>query len=471
MKQLLLHAGVSKMTLALLDNDVLSDLAVEYAGEEDIVGRVYRGVIKNVVPSLNGMFIDIGIGRNAFLRAKDISSNEPHTEGRAVLVQVEKDSTETKGPLVTEKISFAGEYAVALTDTEYIGISKKIQDESKRRSLRNYARDIYPAGIGLIVRTAAENAKEEDFKKDITTLVNNMTTVKRRFKLGKEPALLYRDGDLLVRSIRDYMMGQDIESFIVDDKDAYDRLCQLAEGMDPGLADKILLYKERENLLRHFCVEEQISQLFSRVVPLSNGGSLVIDYTEALTVIDVNSGSFRGNKIPHEELAFLINKAAAYEIARQIRLRGIGGIIMIDFIDMKKKKEQYELLDILRAAVRSDRVKTVVCGMTSLGLVEITRKRTKHRIWEYYFDSCPVCHGTGRILSAKSVADNIMEELKNRRSSGPLKNDLEIRCNTEVAHILKQTESELLLKNIVGRSVVVTGEPSFAREVYTLLSI
>lgn len=470
MKQLLLHAGVSKMTLALLDNDILSDLAVESAGEEDIVGRVYRGVIKNVVPALNGMFIDIGIGRNAFLRTKDISSNEPHTEGRAVLVQVEKDSTETKGPLVTEKISFAGEYAVALTDTEYVGISKKIQDESKRQSLRNYARDICPAGIGLIVRTAAENAKEEDFKKDITALVNNMMTVKRRFKLGKEPALLYRDGDLLVRSIRDYM-GQDIESFIVDDKNAYDRLLQLAEGMDPGLTDKILLYKEQENMLRHFHVEEQISQLFSRVVPLSNGGSLVIDYTEALTVIDVNSGSFRGNKIPHEELAFLINKTAAYEIARQIRLRGIGGIIMIDFIDMKRKKEQYELLDILRAAVRSDRVKTVVCGMTSLGLVEITRKRTKHRIWEYYFDSCPVCHGTGHVLSAKSVADKIMEDLKNRRSKGTLKNDLEIRCNTEVAHVLKQTESELLLKTIAGRSVVVTGEPSFAREVYTLLSI
>lgn len=470
MKQLLLHVRPDQTVLALLDNDILSDLFVERAGEEDIVGRVYKGIIKNVVPSLNGMFVDIGIGRNAFLRTRDTLKGASRTEGSAVLVQVEKDSTETKGPLVTEKISFAGRYAVALFGTSYIGISKKITDENKRNFLRSHAAAICQKGTGLIVRTAAETAGEEDFKKDLASLSRMMDVVTKRAAIEKGPALLYRDGDLAVKSLRDYLTG-DVERILVDDKDTWQRLSSMAEEETNISKDRILFYNERESLFKYFHVEEQIHALFERNVPLPSGGSLVIDYTEALTVIDVNSGSFRSKGIPHDQLAFLINKDAAFEIARQIRLRGIGGIIMVDFIDMEKKEEKDKLLHILRSEVRKDHVKTVVLGMTSLGLVEMTRKRTTKRLWQYYYDTCPACGGTGRILSAGAAADRILEDLENRRRSGPFKTDLEIRCQKDVKKVLENSPFKERLAKTALRDVTITEEPNFTRDTYTILSV
>ena len=248
-----------------------------------------------------------------------------------------------------------------LAGSGYIGISKKITDESKRNLLRRHAKEICPAGMGLIVRTAAEAAGEEEFKRDLASLRRTMEVVEKRYLLEKGPALLYRDGDLAVKSLRDYLT-RGVERILVDDREVWKRLSQMAEEEQDMSPDRILFFEERESLFQYFHVDSQIRQLFERVVPLPSGGTLVIDYTEALTVIDVNSGSFKGKGIPHDELAFLINRSAALEIARQIRLRGIGGIIMIDFIDMEKKEEKEKLVHILQAAVREDRVKTVVCG-------------------------------------------------------------------------------------------------------------
>lgn len=468
MKQLLLSVRAEISTLAFLDNGVLDDLIVESSDDEDIVGRVYKGVIKNVVPPLNGMFVDIGIGRNAFLRTKDIVLKQPHTEGSSILVQVEKDSTETKGPLVTEKVSFAGRYAVALWGSEYIGISKKIRDESIRSRLKRYAAEICPSGFGLIVRTAAESISGEVFKNDLMSLRHMAEIVTRRFKLEKGPCLLYRDGDLAVKSVRDYL-SDDVDSLIVDDQKTWERLHTMAQDELPAYAEKIKLYDNKDVLFSKFHVKEQMEALFLRSVPLESGGSLVIDYTEALTVIDVNSGSFRNKNIPHDELAFLINKSAAHEIVRQIRLRGIGGIIIIDFIDMKKTEEKEELLHILQREAGKDRVKTVVCGMTSLGLVEMTRKRTSHRLWEYYFDICPYCHGNGKVLSVKAAAERIMEDLESRRKAGPFKDEIEIRCNKDVADFLKSADLRNRLFKIAGHAVSLEGDSMIGREIYSIL--
>ena len=400
------------------------------------MGRVYKGVIRNVVPSINGMFIDIGIGKNGFLRTKDILSKEPHTEGASVLVQVEKDSTETKGPLLTEKISFAGKYAVALLATNYIGISKKIRSEEKRASLRAMARDICPSGMGAIVRTAAEKAETEELRRDLSALSAVGEIVSRRFKVEKAPKLLYRDGDLAVKSLRDYMTP-DVESLITDNRPTFQRL-------------------------------RQMKALFDREVPLPSGGSLVIDYTEALTAIDVNSGSFQGN-MPHGELAFLLNQSAVKEIARQIRLRGIGGIILIDFIDMERKSQEARLVELLKEEVRKDRVKTVVCGMTSLGLVEMTRKRTVHRLWQNYYETCPLCHGQGRILSAESVAQQIIEDLERQKSRAPFRSGILIRCEKEVAHRLHAPDMQARLESLVHHDVIIEDNGSMMREEYSIL--
>ncbi len=466
MKQLLLHVTPEEMVLAVLEEGRLSDISIEKTEETDLVGRIYKGVIKNVVPSINGMFIDIGVGRNAFLRSKDILAKTPHTEGATVLVQVEKDSTDTKGPLVTEKISLAGKYAVALLGTGYIGVSKKIRSEEKRKELRDTASRLSPAGMGAIVRTAAENADAAAFGEDIQNLADMAGIVSRRYKVEKAPALLYRDGDLAVRCLRDYD-ASDIESLWIDDKETFARISQMGEGAFP--AEKIHHYTGRAPLFTEFHVDKEIQALFEREVALPSGGSLVIDYTEALTAIDVNSGSFKGN-MPHSELAYLINRSAVPEIARQIRLRGIGGIIMIDFIDMEKKSQQNELVQLLKEEVRKDRVKTVVCGMTSLGLVEMTRKRTVHRLWQNYYDTCPLCKGEGRILSAEAMAGKILEDLRNRSAQGYFKNDLLIQCEKEVAKLLSQEEWSAKLKNLVHHEVTVEDSGNPHREVYMVLS-
>ncbi len=466
MKQLLLHVTPEEMVLAVLEEGRLSDISIEKTEETDLVGRIYKGVIKNVVPSINGMFIDIGVGKNAFLRSKDILAKTPHTEGATVLVQVEKDSTDTKGPLVTEKISLAGKYAVALLGTGYIGVSKKIRSEEKRKELRDTASRLSPAGMGAIVRTAAENADAAAFGEDIQNLADMAGIVSRRYKVEKAPALLYRDGDLAVRCLRDYD-ASDIESLWIDDKETFARISQMGEGAFP--AEKIHHYTGRAPLFTEFHVDKEIQALFEREVALPSGGSLVIDYTEALTAIDVNSGSFKGN-MPHGELAYLINRSAVPEIARQIRLRGIGGIIMIDFIDMEKKSQQNELVQLLKEEVRKDRVKTVVCGMTSLGLVEMTRKRTVHRLWQNYYDTCPLCKGEGRILSAEAMAGKILEDLRNRSAQGYFKNDLLIQCEKEVAKLLSQEEWSAKLKNLVHHEVTVEDSGNPHREVYMVLS-
>lgn len=466
MKQILLHVTEEEKVLAVLDEGVLSDISVEKAEETDLVGRVYKGVIRNVVPSINGMFIDIGIGKNGFLRTKDILSKEPHTEGASVLVQVEKDSTETKGPLLTEKISFAGKYAVALLATNYIGISKKIRSEEKRASLRAMARDICPSGMGAIVRTAAEKAETEELRRDLSALSAVGEIVSRRFKVEKAPKLLYRDGDLAVKSLRDYMTP-DVESLITDDRPTFQRLRQLAEG-DGFPAEKIRCYEGKEPLFQASHVDEQMKALFDREVPLPSGGSLVIDYTEALTAIDVNSGSFQGN-MPHGELAFLLNQSAVKEIARQIRLRGIGGIILIDFIDMERKSQEARLVELLKEEVRKDRVKTVVCGMTSLGLVEMTRKRTVHRLWQNYYETCPLCHGQGRILSAESVAQQIIEDLERQKSRAPFRSGILIRCEKEVAHRLHAPDMQARLESLVHHDVIIEDNGSMMREGYSIL--
>ena len=241
----------------------------------------------------------------------------------------------------------------------------------------------------------------------------------------------------------------------------------MGEALFP--AEKIHHYTGRTPLFTELHVDEEIQSLFEREVELPSGGSLVIDYTEALTAIDVNSGSFKGN-MPHGELAYLINKTAVPEIARQIRLRGIGGIIMIDFIDMEKKSQQEELVRLLKEEVRKDRVKTVVCGMTSLGLVEMTRKRTVHRLWQNYYDTCPLCKGEGRIPSAEAMAGKILEDLRGRAAQGYFKTDLLIQCESEVAKLLCEEEWREKLRNLVHHEVTVEDSGNPHREVYMILS-
>lgn len=467
MRKLLLSVRPDETRLAVVEDGALVDYCAELARREDLVGRVYKGVVRNAVPAVKGFFVDLGVGRNAFLRSSDWPAERLPTEGASVLVQVVKDSTPTKGPLVTGKVSLPGRYSVLLTDSTYIGVSKKIRSEEKREMLRRAARAHCPEGMGLIVRTAADDAPEEEAVQDIQRLAALWAVIGRRFRVEKGPALLYRGSELAIRAIRDFLTD-DTDAVITDSRDTQNRLSRLME--EEHLPRPKRVRCEAGPIFRTHHVEEQIDRLFAREVPLPSGGSLVIDYTEALTAVDVNSGSFHRKGISHSEAAFLVNREAAVEIARQIRMRGIGGMILIDFIDMDTKEQKEAVLAVLRRETAKDRVKTVVVGMTALGLVEMTRKRTAHRLLQNYYETCPACGGTGYILSAASVVLRIHHALEEEKARGGMPCPLLIECHPDAADLLEAPEEMWYLKNMMLRPVRVARRPEFRREAFAILA-
>lgn len=469
MKEILLSVRPEETRLAVAENGRLIDFLTERADQQDLTGRIYKGVVKNVVPAVKGVFVDIGIGQNAFLRAEDCPKGKGRypTEGSALLVQVIKDSTATKGPLVTGKISFSGRYAALLTDSVYIGVSRKIRSDEKREKLRRIASEKCPEGLGIIVRTAAASAPEEDVAQDIGRLADMWNVLQRRSRLEKKPALLFRGSDLSVRAVRDFL-SEEIGAVVTDSSETAERLTRLIK--EEGLWRPELVRCEKGPIFKNHRLEEQIEGLFQRKVPLPSGGSIVIDYTEALTAIDVNTGSFHRKGIPHNEAAFLANREAADEIARQIRMRGIGGIILIDFIDMEEKAQRDAVVAALRRATSEDRVKTVVLGMTALGLVEMTRKRTSHRLFQNYYESCPVCGGSGYVLSPSSVVLRIHYALEEKKISGGIPHPLVIECHPDVADILETQDEQWYLKSTMLRPVRVERRPDFRRDVFSILA-
>mgnify|MGYP005931176909 CR=1 FL=1 len=469
MNRVILSGSSDETILAVVEQHRLVDLEIEQQINTEIVGCIYKGIVKNIVPAVDGIFVDIGIGKNAFLRKKDLLNQKKFpTEGSPILVQVIKSDTDMKGALIAEKISISGKYTIALSGTCYIGISKKIQQESIRKRLKELGKEICAERMGLIIRTVAENADMDEIRKDITRLKENWDIIQKRFRMEKSPTLLYRESDIIIKTLRDYV-NKETEILITDDRKIYSRIYQLNETERIISPDRILLYEERVPLLEKEQIEEQIDLLFERQVELASGGSLIIENTEALTVIDVNSGSFNRRGIPHEEAVYLINREAAFEIARQVRLRGIGGMILIDFIDMKKENQKRDIVQILRSELKRDRVKSIVCGMTSLGLVEMTRKRTKHSLIKNYCDICPICKGTGHILTVQSVIRRIYRELDIAKRYGG-ERTLVVRCHPDIAVLLKEEQKAGGGIKRFNRKIVIEENDHPNREVYSVLS-
>ena len=347
-----------------------------------------------------------------------------------------KDSTDTKGPLVSGEVSLPGRYAVLVADTDYIGVSRKIEEEAERMRLKQLGEACCPEGCGLIIRTAAREGNEEAVKREFMHLASTWKIIERRLRIEKAPVLLYRGSDLVVRCLRDYADRE--TEIIVDDAETEKRLLSVNQSEQVVKSENIHLYEGAVPIMKRYGAADPIQQLFERQVNLPSGGSIVIDYTEALTSDKMSIPDlFHAKGMPHGEVAYLINKEAVPEIARQIRIRGIGGIIMIDFIDMDHDWQKENIVKRLREAVSSDKVKTVVCGMTSLGLVEMTRKRTAYRLEHVYYDTCPCCKGSGLSVSAESVVIRIHRELKMRRKMGNFQSSLRIECHPAVARRLQ----------------------------------
>lgn len=471
MKQILLDCLPEEIMMAVITDGILTDFEIERVEESSLVGRVYKGIVKNVSPTLKGIFLDIGIAKNAFLRMENWPSiKKKPTIGESILVQVLKDATSTKGPLVSGVLNIPGRCAVLLENTGYIGVSKKISNENTRKQLKDIGYSLCPDGLGLIIRTVAAETAIDKVKEEISHLINTWNIIKRRAEIEKAPALLYRSSDIVVRCLREYITNKN-DFIIADDQKIVKRLQHIAESEESLIKENIQYYDGITPIMQRYQVWEDIQFLYKREVQLPSGGSIVIDYTEALTAIDVNSGSFHAYGIPHEDAAYLTNREAVLEIAKQIRCRGIGGIILIDFIDMQKEQNKEKIVEQLKSAVKKDKIKTVVCGMTSLGLVEMTRKRSTYRLEQLAYSSCPLCEGHGRIASTQSIITTIHRNLKRIKKNYKRDEKIIIQCHPSIAESLESEKEQYYLKSLMHKDIHIEKKESLKREVFSVLSL
>ena len=418
-KRIVVNVIPEEIRMALTEDGSLLEVAVERTESSYMVGNIYKGRVENVLPGMQAAFINIGIGKNAFLYAGDIFPHKSFqrlveednlTVGAEIMIEIVKDAMGTKGPRATTHFSIPGRYVVVMPSVDYVGVSRRIESGEERSRLRSLAEKIRPKGMGVIVRTVAEGHSEEELARDFQYLSNLWNALTAKAKKAKAPFLLYRDADLVVRIIRDHVKD-DIDEVIIDNAEAHARMLELAKFTSPDLVKKIHLHKAKTDIFTHYELEEEWGKLADRRVELKCGGYLVIDKTEALTVIDVNTGRFIG----HSNLAdtiFRANMEAAAEIARQLRLRDVGGIIVADFIDMQKEGHKKAILTELEACLKADNTKTNVLGLTELGLVEMTRKKARQTYEGTLYEPCPCCTGRGIIQSSETLSITIHRQLR-----------------------------------------------------------
>ena len=450
-----------KILVNVIDEEgQLVDFVLERTDESHMANHMYKGTVKNVLNGMQAAFVDIGGSQNAYLnlqQGKEQKILPRLSVGQQILVQVVKEEMLGKGARVTADVSLAGRFMVLLPYSEGMHISKKITDEALRAKLQELAAPYVQEGCGFIIRTAAAKANADEIGRDMDYLWRTWQHVLKRFKVAKSGTDLYSDADFWFRLVRDYA-HRNVEEIIVDSDMGEDRLMDLLGHGPTSQQIKVTRHRDSTPIFKANHIEPQLEDLISRDINLPSGGSIRIDHTEALTVFDVNSAHYTGKSNKLEDLAFTVNKEAAREICRQLRLRDIGGIIVIDFIDMKDKEHQQELLKLLGAQAKLDKMKTVVCGISSLGLVTLM------------FDTCPQCGGTGYMLSGRTVYMQIVRRIRELFKSGRIKTNLEIEVHPEVAQYLTKAIVEDLGESI-GRKISIVVNPQISREGYSLMAI
>jgi ribonuclease G len=435
----------------------VAELYIERKGNRSIVGNVYKGKVDNVLPGLEAAFVDIGLDKNGFLHADDVvfpgvevarrgrggrgaGKGKRITEllkpGQEILVQAIKDPLKTKGPRLSMQLSIAGRYLVYVPQGEGIGVSRRLDDKERDRLRRAMAKVDLGEG-GVIVRTAAQGATREDFEREIKYLHKLHDVLQQRAKETQAPEMVFQEADLSVRVARDIFSGE-FEKAIVDDEKQHHRLQSFFNRTAPELLERLESYKGDEPLFEKYGVEEAFQSVLRRRVDLPSGGYLMIDYAEAMTVIDVNSGSFtgRGKGAKLEDTITKTNLEAADEVVRQLRLRDIGGIIVIDFIDMARARNRDTVLKTLRKSLDEDRTKTYVVEISPLGLVEMTRQNVTDGVREIMTKPCPVCEGEGVVLSEETVAIEVDRWLRDLAAEKPRAPAFLVRLHPKVASIL-----------------------------------
>ena len=478
-KVILANVEPFEVRVAVLEDDTLTGILIERG--KPLAGNIYKGRVASVLPGMEAAFVDIGLDRNAFLHVEDIRSHqiaplqgqngdeeledrigrgsiaERLRVGQEILLQVTKEPRGTKGARATTYVALPAHYLVLMPTVTGVGVSRRIEDEQERKRLRAIAERLRPEGMGLIVRTAAEGVTERDLADDVRFLLQLWAKVTERARAGRAPALLYQDLGLIRRVVRDLFTGE-VDRFVVDSRREFDQIRDLVGSFAPELRERTQLYEGAQPIFEAHGVEREIERALHRKVWLKSGGYVVFDRTEAATVIDVNTGKYVG-KTDLASTIFKTNLEAADEIVRQIRLRDIGGIILIDFIDMDNEKHRRRVLAALHEAVRADRTKIHVIDLTGLGLVEITRKRVYQDLEELMRIPCPYCEGRGRVLSPESTAARARREL--RRLAGTSRaRSLVVQVHPDVAALLDEdTLWRDTLARESGKTILVRARP------------
>ena len=471
------------------DDFKVAELYVERRGSRSIVGNIYKGVVDNVLPGMEAAFVDIGLERNGFLHVDEIVLPDGKTvprRGRGggrridelikpkqeVLVQVVKDPLKTKGARLSMQLSIAGRYLVYMPLGAGVGASRRLPDNERDRQ-RKLLQKLHKGDGGVIVRTAAQGARKEDFERDLAYLHKLYEVMARRMDEVKAPAMVFQEADLSIRVLRD-VLTKEFDGAVIDDEKQHHRVTSFFQRTAPELVEFVELYGKKEHpkpLLEREGVEEDFNAVLSRRVDLPSGGYLMIDYAEALTVIDVNTGSFTGRgKGRLEDTITRVNVEAAEEVVRQLRLRDIGGIIVIDFIDMARAKNRDQVLKTLKKALDNDKTKSYVMEVSPLGLVEMTRQNVTDGVREILTRTCPTCHGEGVVPSEETMAIDVIRRLRELAASEEKPEAFLVRVNPRVAAELVREGSGLSdLEEEVGKHFHFEGGEALAIDTYEVV--
>jgi ribonuclease G len=488
-REIVINSDPHETRIAVLEDARLVELFVERADDRRVVGDIYKGRVNAVLPGIQAAFLEIGMLKTAFLHSSDMLETmldfemfdiddvsegrdrprEEHSidhylqKGQEVLVQVIKEPIGTKGPKVSGRLSLPGRYLVLMPGLNHIGVSRKVTDRDERQRLKGILQELRPSHAGLICRTAAEGRTRAELAADVKYLVDLWKEIEDRAAEMEAPALIHREMELTTGLIRD-LFTADIDRLVIDSKDVYKQVLDYLKAFSPELKSRIKLYKGDGPIFDEYGIEAEIEKSLERKVWLKKGGYIVIDSTEALVSIDVNTGRFTGKR-SQEDTILKTNLEAAEEIARQLRLRDLGGIIVIDFIDMEMESSRKQVAELLRNEVRRDRSRTKVYSISELGLVEMTRQRERPSLVSLFSEDCPTCGGVGKVLSQNSVMMRI-ERFLRRVSAHSKEKTIQLRLHPDSATYLFDYRSERFeeLEKMLDLRIDVREDPRLRRD-------
>ncbi len=484
---LVLNCRPHEVRCALLEDGKVAELYVERRKDQSVVGNIYKGRVIRVLPGMQAAFVDIGLERAAFLYVADVADNTArhpsHTstlsearhdlqnrpiqslvhEGQELMVQIAKAPIGTKGARITSHVSIAGRHLVFMPTVDHVGISRRILDDEERRRLKEILEALVPHGGGFVARTAAEGRSPDELRADLEFLRQVHNDILTRMETMPAPATLYEDLDLVLRSARD-LVTPELSSILVDDEGEYDRLVKFMRRFMPRYTDVVKRYEGDDPVFTSYGVEMELNRALGRKVWLKSGGYLIIDQTEALTAVDVNTGRYVGKR-NLEETILRTNLEAVHEVVRQLRLRNLGGIIIIDFIDMEREPSRDRVYTSLSEALQNDRSKTKILKISDLGLVEMTRKRVRESLHRTLSEPCFYCDGAGFLKSRTSISYEIYRSLAREvafMAPGPVR----VSVHPRVAHTLREHERGMLteLEQRTGREIEITVRDDFHLE-------